>query len=81
MELEEHEIICPDCKGTGDSQAYQLCETCYGKGKLDWVEQVTGREPPKFHGSSTTGYGGALSCHICGTSGVGLPCTNGVTNK
>jgi hypothetical protein len=51
------EIICPKCEGRGtiseimDDEGFvynntRICSKCWGKGKLDWIEQATGVEPP-----------------------------------
>ena len=31
---------CPECNGSGDSQAHQLCDACGGKGILDWIQYM-----------------------------------------
>ena len=53
MELEEGEIICDKCRGSGneatfenkpDYRVYSLCDKCKGKGKLDWIEVIVGKK-------------------------------------
>lgn len=81
--LKEGQEFCSKCGGKGTEDAEFVsgyCKKCWGKGVLDWVEQITGREPPKYHHTSTSYYGNSLTCHICGTSGVGLTYNNKVTN-
>jgi hypothetical protein len=39
--LEEGEMICPICNGTGnDKENVFVCEKCDGNGKVDWVSNV-----------------------------------------
>lgn len=56
-ELKEGEVICSPCKGTGviittekrGNGFYQVktfCEKCNGDGKLDWIENITGKRTP-----------------------------------
>jgi len=44
--LEEGEIICNKCEGSGyisvGSNFYQLCPKCQGEKKLDWISAITG---------------------------------------
>ena len=49
MKLEFGEVICDNCKGTGDDLAYEIyneyglfvrCIKCNGEGKLTWTENV-----------------------------------------
>jgi hypothetical protein len=81
------EILCPKCEGRGtvseimDDEGFiydniSICSKCWGKGKLDWIEQATGVEPP-YHGSSgTSGYVGISG--ISGYSGLqGISGTSG----
>ena len=53
MELKEGEVLCPDCKGSGNQAKWDTipdyrvtleCETCNGTGKLDWIEAVVGKK-------------------------------------
>jgi anaerobic ribonucleoside-triphosphate reductase len=45
--LEVGEVWCPDCNGVGGVclkfERNLLCAKCYGWGKLDWIENITGR--------------------------------------
>jgi len=45
MELEEGEMVCDKCEGTGWMNHHWAdlpCEKCNGKGKLDWIENIVG---------------------------------------
>ena len=49
--LKEDEVICSRCSGIGHKEEDRLgvdlffpCIKCSGFGKLDWVENVTGKE-------------------------------------
>jgi len=47
MLLNEGEVICDKCNGTGFWEKNGLqCYKCLGKGKLDWVTNVMGRRAP-----------------------------------
>jgi hypothetical protein len=42
--LRKGDKICPDCKGTGNSEKWWWpCDTCKGAGKLDWLERIFGK--------------------------------------
>jgi len=68
--LEEGEIICDRCNGTGDAGDNQFpgawrsweptCNKCWGAGKLNWIENVFGKDHPvNISGTSgTMGYSG-----------------------
>jgi hypothetical protein len=56
MELKEGEQICTECNGTGEkslgswkdksgrlSVIMTSCKKCLGHGKLDWIEEVVGK--------------------------------------
>ena len=30
------------------------CQKCQGVGKVDWIENIVGKKPPMFHGSSSS---------------------------
>jgi len=49
LELEEGEIKCPKCKGKGyikDPRGFKTaCVKCLGCGKIDWIENVVGKQP------------------------------------
>lgn len=51
--LDEGEEFCPKCRGRGriikkskgeKPRISLICSTCYGMGKLDWVEKVVGKK-------------------------------------
>ena len=66
MDLKPGEIICDKCHGKGVmTETVQkkknffveknTCNKCHGDGKLDWIENITGKEEkegkdPWFHG-------------------------------
>lgn len=56
MELEEGEVICPRCNGTGydpNQGTYwpkQYCKKCRGNKKIDWIENIVGvKEKEREH--------------------------------
>ena len=38
-------IICDKCKGIGNLLDVVKCQKCYGSGKLNWIENIFGKEP------------------------------------
>jgi DnaJ-class molecular chaperone len=70
MELKEGEVICPKCKGSGnqadwmhlpDYRVHMECCHCNGSGKLDWIENITGKKEKPFkirtsYGITTTDF-------------------------
>jgi len=58
IKLEDGEIICSQCHGTGKPNNNKInykdpflrvpkdCDKCYGSGKLDWIENIVGKEKP-----------------------------------
>jgi len=48
IDLKEGEIVCDKCSGTGRNQVKNnyiirgTCPKCFGRGKLDWIENITG---------------------------------------
>jgi len=55
IELKEGEIFCKKCNGKGlipnkrrntpiTTSKYLICNVCLGDGKIDWVENVTGKK-------------------------------------
>lgn len=74
-------VICEDCKGSGFVAAgmsgiSQTCPTCWGAGKLTWVERVVGKQHPKSEGlTGPTGFSGWIggsSYSVKDTPGLGL---------
>lgn len=62
IKLKDGEIICPECQGKGikprkidifnPHDITYKCEKCQGEGKLDWIEQIIGKQPnEKFNES------------------------------
>lgn len=57
--LEEGEILCPQCIGTGKAGTVKekgkqiyftelgTCDKCWGDGKLDWVDLIMGKPNPR----------------------------------
>lgn len=61
IELEDGEVICPDCKGFGVVRAWNVsyismrtvvCLRCFGTKTLDWIEMIVGKDDP--YGSSSS---------------------------
>lgn len=49
MDLEPGEVICTECEGKGfyktnDPVIYLECQKCFGYGKLNWIENITGKK-------------------------------------
>ena len=52
VKLNPGDVICYRCNGTGEiinSKHYKSlmdiqCYVCYGEGKLDWIENIVGKE-------------------------------------
>ena len=56
--LEEGEVLCPQCMGTGRAGSLKvkekpvsyteldICGKCWGDGKLDWIDLVMGKPSP-----------------------------------
>ena len=52
VDLKEDKIVCDKCRGTGRTEVRRnhlnydyltgTCHKCFGKGKLDWIENITG---------------------------------------
>ena len=53
---EEGKVICQGCRGDnfGFGKGIYSCPTCWGDGKLDWIERVTGKECPYHELSSSS---------------------------
>lgn len=83
--LEEGEIICDRCNGTGDAGDNQFpgawrsweptCNKCWGAGKLNWIENVFGKDcPGAFSGTSGTfGSSSGVSGTSSGIGKSGIP--------
>ncbi len=56
MQLKEGEMICRQCKGHGEiikkiddiDRILKTCNKCFGTGKLDWIENIVGKDPYNF---------------------------------
>ncbi len=54
MKLEPGEMICPKCNGKSHYQSWgnvanhfkPPCSKCLGTGKVDWIENITGKKLP-----------------------------------
>jgi hypothetical protein len=58
--LEPGDVVCDQCNGTGEPGNNKIgpndklsivpwyCDKCDGTGKLDWIENITGRRKPKL---------------------------------
>jgi len=60
------EFICKKCEGTGRGVklsthygmrkgTYAICPDCYGKGKLDWIENILGKKTMFHHNPNVAG--------------------------
>jgi len=64
MMLEDHEVFCPKCKGTGKGETWKSgefeftpeCNHCLGEGKLDWLERIIGKKLPPYYFQSFYAY-------------------------
>jgi len=53
MKLEEGEMICDKCNGTGtnldqtfgDDLRHSWCNKCHGRRKVDWITNIIGETP------------------------------------
>lgn len=60
--LNPGDVICYKCKGKGSSEHEPIlsdmhngywkmqCDICHGEGKLDWIENIVGKEEKKVDG-------------------------------
>lgn len=50
-------MICDKCDGRGsftvNHELGRLCPKCQGAGKVDWIENIVGKKPKPFMGSSS----------------------------
>jgi hypothetical protein len=83
-------VICEDCKGSGFVSAgasgiAQKCPTCWGSGKLTWVERVVGKQRPKFEEisgiSGSSGWIGGSSYSFGGSTGFSGVYGNSLTDS
>jgi len=61
VEINEGEVVCNKCKGSGElvpdlyTPYPRECDKCFGCGKLDWIEVVIGKQkltdPSHVHSS------------------------------
>jgi len=68
MELEPGEVKCDQCKGTGHPNNNEIdydqkyvtypwvCDKCNGAGKLDWIENIVGKQPRVMKDSWTVDF-------------------------
>jgi RecJ-like exonuclease len=47
MKLEEGDIVCSRCLGSGKEKDRFTCKKCYGEGKVDWITNVINASYPK----------------------------------
>lgn len=46
--LNPGDILCYNCNGSkvdSDTLGHYFCKVCHGTGKLDWIENIVGKEP------------------------------------
>jgi len=69
MNLQEGELICDKCNGTGQSieeltetsKKWTWCSKCYGSGKVDWIDNIMGRRPLTSSSGSSGRSGSSIS--------------------
>jgi len=48
LHLEEWEMLCNECNGSGDDPSSKtfttICPKCQGAGKVDWLENILGKK-------------------------------------
>ena len=62
IELLPGEELCPKCDGEGEILppdrdehfGVQVCNKCWGDGKLDWIEMAMGKPMPQYGSSSSS---------------------------
>ena len=54
IELEDGEVMCPECKGHSYKECFWYCSRCYGAGKLDWIDMIVGKEEPYASSSKSS---------------------------
>lgn len=83
IELGPGDVLCNECDGSGYTivenenktnavfeQLNIICPKCYGRGKLDWIENIVGRQklPPleiNFPDMTTKNYADFQKEYIC----------------
>ena len=76
MRLNEGEVICDECNGTGVlfHTISGLCSKCNGKGKLDWVTNAMGKQTPEIWYAPAGTYKGSITIDVGkGVSGTTYP--------
>ena len=80
--MKPEEIVCDICDGRGyipanleKNELAYVCPHCVGHGKLDWIENITGKKPPEpqeiFDGTSSI-YVSHMSVHQAGQVKMGV---------
>ena len=54
IELEDGEVICPECKGHTYNNIFRYCHKCFGDGKLDWIDMIVGKDNPQGSSSKSS---------------------------
>jgi hypothetical protein len=80
--LEDGEIICDKCEGTGVVSPeifFTICPKCQGEKKLDWISAITGVKPKSITsgGCSSSGASMSSTSNPSGSSGLFVPFRNG----
>ena len=77
IELLPGEELCPKCDGVGEiipakeHFGLQVCDRCFGDGKLDWIEMAMGKPMPQY---------GSASSSSCSSTGQSTKRQEGVYN-
>jgi len=67
--LNEGEMICDKCEGTGEDDKRFRCKKCLGKGKVDWVENDMGAKHNKDSNFIFIDYSSMMSSTLSIASG------------
>ncbi|MCK5613597.1 hypothetical protein KAR91_67635 [Candidatus Pacearchaeota archaeon] len=84
FKLEEGEMVCNQCEGSGKSWIYTtLCSKCQGHGKVDWVENIVGRKPALIDttGSNNVSFGYQAGSILSKTTGSDNVITNALAQQ
>ena len=73
MILNESEVKCDQCDGTGVLSQGWMCPKCYGKGKLDWVTNAMGGQITDLWYVPVGTYRGKVYVDVDGVSGTTYP--------